>query len=116
MSYDMLVAKLRTPRWVPFSNKYYASVAQQLELFIVDRTDEERDNLKGELVRFALYWYADLTDDPRCRANPGEFALLPEFDALPEFVDKVRAAGYDCRISSDWTHLISFEWDHPISG
>jgi hypothetical protein len=21
-----------------------------------------------------------------------------------------------CRISSDWTHLISFEWDHPISG
>jgi hypothetical protein len=22
----------------------------------------------------------------------------------------------DCRISSDWTHLISSEWDHPISG
>ncbi len=21
-----------------------------------------------------------------------------------------------CRISSDWTHLISSEWDHPISG
>jgi hypothetical protein len=21
-----------------------------------------------------------------------------------------------CRISSDWTHLISPEWDHPISG
>ena len=22
----------------------------------------------------------------------------------------------NCRISSDWTHLISSEWDHPISG
>jgi hypothetical protein len=22
----------------------------------------------------------------------------------------------ECRISSDWTHLISPEWDHPISG
>ena len=22
----------------------------------------------------------------------------------------------ECRISSDWTHLISSEWDHPISG
>jgi hypothetical protein len=21
-----------------------------------------------------------------------------------------------CRISRDWTHLISSEWDHPISG
>jgi predicted nucleic acid-binding protein len=27
------------------------------------------------------------------------------------------SAGYpNCRISSDWTHLISPEWDHPISG
>ena len=22
----------------------------------------------------------------------------------------------NCRISTDWTHLISSEWDHPISG
>src|ERR1022692_389888 len=26
------------------------------------------------------------------------------------------AAGAGCRISSDWTPLISSEWDHPISG
>ena len=27
-----------------------------------------------------------------------------------------QGAGAKCRISSDWTHLISSEWDHPISG
>jgi hypothetical protein len=30
------------------------------------------------------------------------------------FADTVNGA--KCRISSDWTHLISSEWDHPISG
>jgi hypothetical protein len=27
-----------------------------------------------------------------------------------------RRGDADCRISCDWTHLISSEWDHPISG
>jgi hypothetical protein len=33
-----------------------------------------------------------------------------------EHVDGSYEATPLCRISSDWTHLISFEWDHPISG
>ncbi len=30
--------------------------------------------------------------------------------------DECRSRQVECRISSDWTHLISSEWDHPISG
>jgi hypothetical protein len=29
---------------------------------------------------------------------------------------RLRQVWDHCRISSDWTPLISFEWDHPISG
>jgi hypothetical protein len=31
-------------------------------------------------------------------------------------VEEIAALRSTCKISGEWTHLISFEWDHPISG
>ena len=39
---------------------------------------------------------------------------MPKNDMAYATVDSYRKIL--CRISSDWTPLISFEWDHPISG
>ncbi len=108
MSYDELVKQLDSAHFTPFINRYYAGVARCLEPSILEpsireRTKEELDKLKDVLICFVLRWYKELPDDPRQIADPAGFAELTEFDALPEFVIRVQAAGYDY---SEWDAVL----------
>jgi hypothetical protein len=53
-------------------------------------------------------------DDEYLRA----FVMLLRDSQPSQAIERVRerTVRHLCRISGDWTHLISFEWDHPISG
>jgi len=59
-----------------------------------------------------------LSIDPKPQQAP-PFNFVPWFTvliAIGFIVFLVHVAHNRCRISCDWTHLISSEWDHPISG
>jgi hypothetical protein len=81
----------------------------------------------GDLVRFAQDFVRKragslskdisicLTDTPSDDGKSITHAYFPALAACCAFMEYMTGL-HRCRISREWTHLISSEWDHPISG
>jgi hypothetical protein len=66
-------------------------------------------------------WGGVLTDPIATEEMPMEFIVWVETRLAGKTLAVEEVAKFDrcasgCRISCEWTHLISSEWDHPISG